>query len=177
AAVEGRCVLAEHGTAHLQSLLEAIEALPRRRELKPEALVLGVVPGSPDAEDGPGPADDVEGRHNLGDQCRVAVGHAGDEGAELHGAGLCGQRAEKRVPLEHGLAGATQRREVPEVVHDPERAEPGSLTGLGPSHDLAEHLGAGTPKLKLGSRNPKLVMATFGSRSKDARVLHDSWRL
>ena len=36
-----------------------------------------------DAEPGPASAEDVEGRHRLGQDTRVAVGDARDEGAEL----------------------------------------------------------------------------------------------
>ena len=46
--------------------------------------MLDVVPGAADAEDGPAPRDDVERRDDLGQDAGVAVGHAGDERAELH---------------------------------------------------------------------------------------------
>ena len=44
--------------------------------------MLDVVPGRPDAEDGPARADDVEGGDDLGQVRRVAVGHPGHHGAE-----------------------------------------------------------------------------------------------
>src|SRR5205807_8219037 len=113
-AVEGGRVLAEHRSADLQRLLETVQALPGRWEVEAEALVLLLVPGGTDPQDGSSPADDVEGRHHLGDERRVAVGHPGDQRAQLHRARLGRQGTEERISLEHRLAGASQRGELPE---------------------------------------------------------------
>ena len=84
AAVERRRLLGEHGPADLQRLLQPVQPLAGGREVEAQSLVLDVVPGRADAEDGPARADDVERRHDLGQVRRVAVGDAGHHGAEPH---------------------------------------------------------------------------------------------
>src|SRR5580698_9055369 len=71
AASEARVVPREHGPAYLDRLLEHVEADPGSREVDAEPFVLNVVPGAPDAEDGPASRDDVQGRDDLGQDARV----------------------------------------------------------------------------------------------------------
>ena len=68
-----------HAQAGLDGLLEQLEALGERRERQAEALgLLRVVPGA-DAEHRPAAREDVERRHDLGEQAGVAVRHGGRE--------------------------------------------------------------------------------------------------
>ena len=127
AAVERRRLLGEHGPADLQRLLQAVEPLAGRREVEAQALVLHVVPGRPDAEDGPSRADDVERRHDLGQVGRVAVGDAGDHGAEPHPRRLRRQGTEQGVGVEHRLTRPAHRGQLVEVVHHPDRVVAGLL--------------------------------------------------
>jgi len=50
---EAHIVAGEHGPADLDRLLQHVQAHPVTRIVDAEALVLNVVPGAPDAEDGP----------------------------------------------------------------------------------------------------------------------------
>ena len=97
AAREAGRLLAEHGPADLQGLLEALHALGDRREVEAVARVLVVVPGRADAEDGPARGDDVEGRHHLGQIGRVAVGDARHHRAEAGPLGPRRDGGEQRV--------------------------------------------------------------------------------
>ena len=75
-------VVAPHLEADLHRLLQPLEALADRRERHAEPEVLALVPRRADAELGPAAGEHVERGHRLGQQPRVAVGHAGDEEAE-----------------------------------------------------------------------------------------------
>ena len=126
---ERHVVPAEHRPADLHRFLEPVETHLVPRVLEPERIVLDVVPGAADAENGPTLRDDVERGDDLRQQPRVAVGHAGDERAELDPLGASGQRPEQRVGLEHRLVRTAERGQLEEVVHDPDRVETGLLGG------------------------------------------------
>jgi hypothetical protein len=53
------------------------------------------------------------------------------------------ERAQDRVRLEHRLLGTAERRQLVEVVHHPDRVEPGLLRGARELDDAAEQLGVG----------------------------------
>jgi hypothetical protein len=104
-------------------------------------MVLNVVPGAPDAEDGPAPRDDVQRRDDLGQDTGVAIGHAGDKRAELHPPGPRSQRPEQGVRLQHRLVRPAQGRQLEEVIHDPHRVEPGFFGRRSQADDMPEQVG------------------------------------
>lgn len=73
-----------------------------------------------DAEPGPASAEDIEGRHRLGQDTRVAVGDARDEGAELDAGGERRGIRQGGVRLEHVEFWRADHRDLEEVVHHPE---------------------------------------------------------
>jgi hypothetical protein len=117
-------VVRPHLEADLQRFLEPLEPLTGRRERHPEGTVLSLVPGGPDAQPGPSAGEDVEGGDGLGQHTRVAVGHAGDEGAQLDRAGLAGRERQRGVALEHVELGRPDHADLEEVVHHPEADQP-----------------------------------------------------
>src|SRR5581483_7980019 len=106
-AVVRRLVVAPHLQHDLQRLLESLEALADGREGEAEAARLLLVPGRADAEHGPPPGDDVERRHRLGEQRRLAVDHPRHHGEELDLRGAPGEEAEGGVRLQHLVLGGT----------------------------------------------------------------------
>ena len=106
--VEGPVVVAPHLAHDLQGLLEPLEPLGQRRERHAEGAVLALVPGRADAEGGPPAGEHVEGRHDLGEQAGVAVGHAGHQQLQLDRRGVRREEAERGVALEHRVLGAAR---------------------------------------------------------------------
>ncbi len=136
-AVEAGCVLAEHEPADLHGLRETLEALARRGELEPVSPVLLLVPGRADAEDRATRRDDVERRHDLREQRRIAIGDAGDERAETDVRRTRGEGPEQGVPLEHRVRRRAHHGDLVEVVHHPDRVESGALRGQSDLGDRA----------------------------------------
>ena len=126
---EGRAVLGEHRPDDRQRLVEAVHPLADRRELVAVADVLLLVPGRPEPEDRPTAGDDVERRRRLGQERRVAVGHAGHERAQPDPRRLAGERGEGRPALEHRIGDRSDALDLVEVVHHGDEAEPGRLGG------------------------------------------------
>jgi len=92
-----RPVLLAPRLAHdLQRLLEPFEPFRERRERHAQSGVLALVPhrADADAEHCTPARQHVQGRHDLGQQTRVAVGDTGDEQLQLDGTGVGGQKAE-----------------------------------------------------------------------------------
>ncbi len=116
---EANVIAGEHGPADLNRLLQHVQAHPRTRIVNAETLVLNLIPGAPNAEDGPAPRDDIQRRDDLGQDTGVAIGHAGDQRAELHPPGQRSQRPEQGVRLQHRLVRPAQGRQLEEVIHDP----------------------------------------------------------
>src|SRR5262249_29116329 len=143
---EARGLFGEHRPADLQGFLEAVEALARARELEAERVVLLLVPSCADPEDRPAARDDVERRGHLGEDGRVPVRHAGHERADVRSVRARRQPAEQRVPLQHRLRRAAEGRQLPEVIHDPERFEARVLAGDGEPGDVLEHLVVRNPR-------------------------------
>src|SRR5262249_50949641 len=140
---EARSFLREHRPADLQRLFETVEALTSSRELEAEAVVLLLVPRRADAEDRPPARDDVQRRDHLRQERRVPVRHAGHERAELRAGRARRQPTQQRVALEHRLGRAPEGRQLPKVVHDPERLESRLLACFGEPGDVLEHLVVG----------------------------------
>ena len=143
-------------------------ARPCGREVESQALVLHVVPGRTEAEDGAPAADDVERRDDLGQMRRVAIGHAGHHGAQADARGPGRQRAEQRVRIEHRRARAAHRRQLVEVVHHPDRVEPGVLRRRCHRHHAVEEA-PGASGVKLGICRPKRMRANLPGRLGRAR--------
>src|SRR5918998_292225 len=105
----------------------APRATPEGRQVEAVGAVLGLVVAGPDPEDRPAGGDDVEGRHHLRHQGRVAVGDRGDQRAQAEAAGAGGEAAQQRVRLQHRVGGRAVERDLEEVVHGEERVEAGPL--------------------------------------------------
>ena len=67
--------------------------------------------------------DDVQRGDRLGQQGRIAIRVAGDQGAELNALGRRGERAKGGVRLEHRLIGCAKAGQLIEVVHHEDRVE------------------------------------------------------
>jgi len=126
---------------NLDRFLEHVQAHPVLRVIDAESLVLDVVPGTPDSEHGAAAGDDVQRRDDLGEDAGVAVGHPGDQSAELDSLGTRGQGSQQRVCLQHWLVGTAHGRQLEEVVHHPHRVEPGLFRGHGELGNVVEHIG------------------------------------
>src|SRR3981189_3006482 len=106
--LEGSVVLrVPHLLADSQRFLQPLEPFGYRWEGNAEATMLPLVPGGTDPERGPAAGQHVERGHDLGEQARMPVGHAGDEQAESYGRGVSGQVAKRCVALQHRILGPT----------------------------------------------------------------------
>ena len=139
-AVHGRPLALDHREDDLQRLVELVEPVGERAELVAELIVLELEPAGADAQDRAARADHVERGDRLGQQRRVAVGVAGDQGAELDALGGGGQRAQRRVGLQHGLVRRPETGQLVEVVHHEDGVEAGGLGFLGLRHHGGEEL-------------------------------------
>jgi hypothetical protein len=128
----------------VEGVLQHLEPHGGAGEVEAEGLVLLLEPGGADAEDGPALRHHVEGGDDLGQQRRVPVGDAGDQGGQVDGAGAGGQTAEQRVGLQHLLLGRAEHGQLEEVVHDEDRVEARLLGGLGGVDEDVEQLGGGS---------------------------------
>ena len=77
----------------------------------------------------------------LASSVGIAVGVAGDQGAQLHTLGGGGQRAESGVGLEHRLVGRAEAGQLIEVIHHEDRVEAGGLGFLSLGDDGGEEFG------------------------------------
>ena len=117
--------------------------------------MLGVVPRGTETEDCPAAADDVERRDLLRQHRGIAIRHTGDERAERARRRRRGERAEERVPLEHGLGAATERGQLVEVVHHPQRFEAAVFGGAGEVDDVGEDLAVVATEGEVGDLEPE----------------------
>jgi hypothetical protein len=113
----GAVVLAPHLAHDLQRLFEAFEPLRQGRKGNSERGVLTFVPGGSETEDRTATRQHVQGGHDLRQQARVPVRHAGDQQLQLDGAGLPGEVAEGRVALQHGSMDVAQSGHLQVMVH------------------------------------------------------------
>ena len=107
----------EHRQDDLQGLAEPVEAVGEGAEVVAQRVVLQLEPPGADAEYRAALADHVQRGDRLREQCRVAVGVAGDERAELDALGRRRERAQGGVGLEHRLVGGAEAGQLIEVVH------------------------------------------------------------
>ena len=143
----------EHRAADPQRVLEPVEPLADRQQRVPEAVgaVLVLVPRSADPEVRAAAGDDVERRHHLRQQRRVAVGDAGDERAERESAcGARGERAEEdvglgdRVAARHERAAARWKWSMTESASKPARSAACAAATTRSNRPSASALGAGS---------------------------------
>ena len=139
--VEGDVVAGEHGPATWTASSSMSSRTRSLGIVDAESLVFHVVPGSPDAEDGPALGDDVQRGDDLGQDPRVPVGHPGDQRAQLDPPGAGRQGAEQGVRLQHGLVRSAEGRELEVVVHHPDRAEPRGFGRRGQPGHVFEEVG------------------------------------
>jgi hypothetical protein len=137
AALDARLLLREHRAGDPQRVLEALEALAQGRELEAVRTMLVLEPRGADAEPRAPAGDDVERGGGLREQRRVAVGDAADEQPERHARRPRRERAEHHVPLEHVVRLRADPRDLVQVVHHRDRAEPCVLRR---AHDLDDVL-------------------------------------
>jgi hypothetical protein len=93
--------------------------------------VLALVPGRADTERRAAAGEHVERGDDLGQQAGVAIGHTGDERAELHRGGARGEEAQRRVRLQHRVLGAAVVLHLEVVVHYRKPGNARVLTRLG----------------------------------------------
>ena len=140
-AVHRRALAGDHRQDDLQRLLELVETLGERAELETELVVLEFEPAGADTEDGPPLTDHVQRGDRLGQQGGVAVGVAGDQGAQLHVLRGGGQGAQRGIGLEHRLVGRAESGKLIEVVHHEDRVETCRLGLLCLGDDSGEEFG------------------------------------
>ena len=81
-ALEGRRLLREQPDDHFARLLEAVAALTRRAKIDPVGPRFLLVPPGPDAELEPAPRRRCQGGRHVGQDGRVAIVDAGNQGSE-----------------------------------------------------------------------------------------------
>jgi hypothetical protein len=116
-----------HLEADPDRLLELLEALRRRREVEAEAAGFVLVPGRADAEPDAATGEHVQGGDRLGQQRRLAVDDAGDQGVQQGVLGVRDDEPEGRVGLEHLVLGRAHAADLPEVVHHADPPDSGRL--------------------------------------------------
>ena len=173
-ALEARPFLREHELGDGQRLLEAVHPLLHRREVDPVADVLLLVPGGPDAEDGPAARQHVQRRDLLGEHRRIAVRDAGHERAQADRRGLAGQRGEDRPALEHRLGGRAHARDLVEVVHHGDELEAGRLGGLGLLDDAVEEALRRDVRVAVAGEVKTEPGVARGRRSRHAGIMRPS---
>ena len=138
AALERRAVLGEHRANDRERLIKTIHPFTQGRKLEAVARVLDVVPGCAEPEDRPAAGQHVEGRRGLREQRRVAVRDARHERAQPDTAGLAGKRRQGRPCLEHRIRHGPDARDLVEMVHHRDEAEPRLLRGTRLLDDAVE---------------------------------------
>ena len=116
-----------------QRLLEAREAFPTVGPGDPEPTRFAFVPACADAEGEPPARQHVDGGRRLHQQSGLTEEGAPDQCPEAQAVGDAGQEAEGCIRLEHRLVRAAPTGiggKLKEVVHHPQRLEPGGLRGL-----------------------------------------------
>ena len=132
AALERRPVLGEHRLRDRQRLVEAVHPLADRREVEPEAVVLGLEPRRAEAEDRAAAGDHVERGDRLREQapgCGRSPRSRACRGGRVFVSRA--RAAERRPGLEHRFVLLPDARDLVEVVHDGDHAEAGGLGRLG----------------------------------------------
>lgn len=99
-----------HRDDDLQRLLELLESLGECAEFEAELSVFEFEPARTDAQDRPATAHDIQRRHRLGKQRRIAIGVARYQCRQLQPLGRRRQRPERGIRLEHRLIGFAERR-------------------------------------------------------------------
>ncbi len=122
----GHALAGEEPLDETDCFLEAVETLAETRpEIKPERLVLALVPAPADAEDEPSVREVVERRRQLRGQPGVAEGVRGDEQSEPRRRRERRDCRQARPALELGVAPVALVGE--QVVVEPDRIEPRAL--------------------------------------------------
>src|SRR5579859_1101553 len=134
-AIVRRLVVGPHLARNLQCLLQALEALFERWEGDAQALVLLLIPGGADAKVGAALREDIERGGGLDEEAGMAIGHAGDHGAEPDVVGDASGKRQRTPAFEHLVFGGADGTDLKEVVHDPQAIEAGAL---GAASDLGE---------------------------------------
>ena len=140
---ERRPVFREHELGDLHRLVQAVHATRDGRKVDAIANVLVLIPRGTDPEDGATPGDDVEGRDLFGQQRRIAIGDAGDQGSELDARSPRRDGGERRVGLEHRVGLRTDATDLIEVVHHGDEVETGGLSRLRLLDHMVEQLVVG----------------------------------
>ncbi len=139
-AAEGSLVAPPHLQADLQRLLEPLESLGEGRERDAKAARLLLVPRRADAQPGPTAREHVKRRDDLGQDARVPVDGAGDQGQQPGPGGAGGQVAKRRVGLEHVLLRRADHGDLEEMVHHADAVEAGLVCGPRDGRELAAEL-------------------------------------
>ena len=86
-------------------------------------MMLALVPGGADTQPGTAAGQDVQRRHRLGQDARVAIGDARHHRPQGHAFGDAGRVGQRRVAFQHLHRRAVGRAYLEEVVHDPQAVE------------------------------------------------------
>jgi hypothetical protein len=112
-----RLVTGPHPQADLQRVLQPLEPLGGGRERDAETAALLVVPAGPDAQPRPPTGQHVQRGQGLGQDARVAVDGAGDQGEQLRPLGVRRDETQRGVRLQHFPLGRADRANLEEMVH------------------------------------------------------------
>ena len=130
----------DHRQDDLQCLIEFGESFGERAELEAELIVLEFEPAGTDAQHGPPLTDHIQGGDDFRQQRRIAIGVAGDQGAEQYVLSRRRQRAECGIGLQHRLIGGAEHGQLVEVIHHEDRIESRGLRLPGLCDDGWEQL-------------------------------------
>ena len=131
-------IAVEHRQNNLEGFLELLETIGERSEFEAERVVLELKPTGTNAELCAPVGNNIERRHDLGEERRVSIRVAGHERTEADGARLARERAEQRVTLKHVRFGITEHRQLIEVIHHHHRVEATAVGGLRLRGNLVE---------------------------------------
>ena len=124
-----------HAQADLDSLLQQIESLAKRRKRQTKAgRLLGIVACS-DAEHGAASREHVEGRHHLGQQAGGPVRDRGGKRKQANATRVGGDEAKRRVRLDLAYLWPSQERVLPQMVGHVDAVE---ASRFGLLNDLGE---------------------------------------
>ncbi len=125
---ERRALALDHRHDDLERLVELVEPVGERAELVSELVVLELEPARSETQDGAALAHHVERGDRLGQQRGIAIGVAGDQGAQLDVLGGRRQATQGGVGLQHRLVGGAEPGQLVEVVHHEDGVEAGRIS-------------------------------------------------
>jgi hypothetical protein len=119
-----------HPKRDLQRFLEALEALPSRREWHSKSDRFSFVPCRADSKVRSTPGKNIEGGDRFEENPRMAINDSGHKSPKAHATGYGCQETESAVTFEHRFVRFSERLDLEEVIHDPNARETSVIGSL-----------------------------------------------